>query len=92
MYNEVNEKLTKVFENLPDTGIGVNSGSVVRYEFDAISKVYDGNMMIVTEENRTLSPLLIYGGDVKQHSQVEATDLNITANSASAFIYAHLPM
>ena len=67
------------------------SGSVVSYEFDAISKAYDGNMMTMDEENGSQSPPLIYGGDVNQDGQVEAEDLNAVGNAASAFVIGYFP-
>jgi len=68
------------------------SGSTITYAFDAFSQAYDGNMTTVLEsDGETVSPPLIFGGDVNQDQQVEAEDMNAVANAAAIFTYGYVP-
>jgi len=66
------------------------SGSTISYAFNALSQAYDGNMTTMLESDGvTVSPPLIYGGDVNQDRQVEAEDMNDVGNDASVFVYGY---
>jgi hypothetical protein len=52
--------------------------------------VYDGNVTYVVEPDETLSPPLIFGGDVNQDGMIEAEDLNRIGIRADAFDYGYL--
>jgi len=68
------------------------SGSAINYAFDVQSKAYGNNMTFMLEaDGETLSPPLIYGGDVNQDEQVEAEDMNEVGNDAAAFVYGYVP-
>ena len=66
------------------------SGAVISYAFNALSQAYDANMTTMLEsDGTTVSPPLIYGGDVNQDAQVEAEDMNEIGNDASIFAYGY---
>jgi len=68
------------------------SGSAVSYAFDALTQALDANMTTVLEsDGETVSPPLIFGGDVNQDGQVEAEDMNEVGNDASTFTYGYVP-
>jgi Viral BACON domain/Putative binding domain, N-terminal len=68
------------------------SGATINYSFDTQEKAYDNNMTFILEaDGVTLSPPLVFGGDVTQDQQVEAGDLNAVGNDASAFVYGYVP-
>ena len=68
------------------------SGTTISYAFDAATKALDANMTTVLEaDGETVSPPMIFGGDVNQDGQVEAEDMNEVGNDASAFVYGYVP-
>ena len=68
------------------------SGATISYAFDALSQALDGNLTTVLEaDGETVSPPLIFGGDVNQDGQVEAEDMNEVGNDASTFVYGYVP-
>lgn len=68
------------------------SPGLLAYAFDDQSKAYEGNMTVVIESDQeTLSPPLIFGGDVNQDGSIEAEDLNQVGNDAAVFTYGYLP-
>ena len=67
------------------------SGTVINYAFTPASQAFDGNMTTMIEVNESVSPPLIFSGDVNQDGQIEAEDLNMTGNDASSFSFGYLP-
>ena len=55
-----------------------------------LSQAFDANMTTMIEVDETVSPPLIFAGDVNQDGQVEAEDLNLVGNDASIFAYGYL--
>jgi len=68
------------------------SGATINYAFDAAAQALDANMTTVLEaDGETVSPPLIFGGDINQDGQVEAEDMNEVGNDASSFVYGYVP-
>ena len=68
------------------------SGATINYAFDAATQALDANMTTVLEaDGETVSPPLIFGGDINQDGQVEAEDMNEVGNDASSFVYGYVP-
>jgi len=68
------------------------SGTTINYAFNALSQAYDGNMTTMLEaDGTTVSPPLIFAGDVNQDGQVEAEDMNSTGNDAAIFALGYIP-
>ena len=66
------------------------SGATINYAFTPASQAFDANMTTMIEVDETVSPPLIFAGDVNQDGQVEAEDLNLVGNDASIFAYGYL--
>lgn len=67
------------------------AGSAISYAFNTQSKAYGNNMTFLYESDGvTLSPPLIYGGDVNQDGAVESEDINDIGNLAAAFSIGYL--
>ena len=67
------------------------AGATISYAFNALTQAYDANMTTVLEaDGETVSPPLIFGGDVNQDGQVEAEDMNEVGNDASFFVYGYV--
>jgi len=63
------------------------AGATITYAFDAFTKAYDGNMTQMLEaDGETMSPPLIFGGDVNQDAQIESDDINAVGNDAAAYV------
>ena len=68
------------------------TGTTLGYAFDAMSQAYNGNMTSVLEaDGITMSPPLIYAGDINQDGTIEAEDINLVSNSAANFTYGYIP-
>lgn len=68
------------------------AGTTINYAFDASSKAYGNNMTFMLETNGvTLSPPLIYAGDVDQDGSIEAEDINQVGNAATKFGSGYIP-
>ena len=66
------------------------SGATIDVAFDVASKAFDANMTSVLEaDGVTISPPLIYSGDVNQDGQIEAEDLNQVGNDAANFLFGY---
>lgn len=65
------------------------SVSSINYAFDELSKTYDGNMTTMVEMDETISPPLIFAGDVNYDGQVEAEDLNQVGNDVANFQFGY---
>ena len=66
------------------------SGATINYDFTPASQAFDANMTTMIEADETVSPPLIFSGDVNQDGQVEAEDLNMVGNDATLFAYGYL--
>jgi len=61
------------------------SGSTTNYSFDNASKVYGGNMLLKGD-----GKWVIYGGDANQDGLVDATDMLLIDNDATAFVTGYI--
>ena len=65
------------------------AGTTISYAFDLASKAFGANMTTIIEADETISPPLIFGGDVTQDGQVESDDMNQVGNDAANFLYGY---